>query len=795
MRAFALVTLVALVLLAGPVFGQGAQQPVVDDSPAARIDRLIADPGTTTPELEVMREDLVKQRNAALETQKELQPAVDEINARIKALGEPPAEGVTEPPETAARRRELNQELANAMAPVLDAKDAYERVHGQIAEIDRIVRSRFSAELMSRGSTPLHPSVWITAVEEIGAKLQMYRDALRERFSDPVNQRIAARRLPGNGVLLLGGILVTLVVRRWLMRWVDERLLSTRNGRAAAWIVALRNLSRLIVPVVAAGLLFAALDPEGLVARAGEGRFFEIPGFILILIGAFWLAASLFAPRLEAHRLLPLDNNAARRGMWLVLLLGGVLALARYGAWAIGRFDFSPDTQTAIFFPLVLLGAAGLWRAARLIDGIRRRLIAPTGQGQSPTAVLGLRFLQVLTRLVRAVAVAGPLLALAGYLPAGAFLVFPTIMTLGLLGAGVVVYDLLEKTALTVLAAPNATQEDAGLIPVVVGALVGLASLPLLALIWGARRTDLAETWARLNEGVTFGGMRLSVSVILTLVAVFALGAALTRLVQTVLRGSVLPRTRLDAGGKNAVLAGIGYLGFVLAALAAVGAAGLDLSNIAIVAGALSVGIGFGLQNVVSNFVSGIILLVERPVKEGDWIEVGGFSGYVKGINVRATEIQTFDRASVILPNSDLVAGTVLNRTHTGTSGRVQVPIGVSYEADPRQVEAILLAIAEAHPLVLEDPSPVVLFMGFSLNTMDFEIRCWLRDVNFSLSARSDINFEIVSRFRAEGIEFRVPPPVQHVHRLDEVSAEFLVAAQAGKAAEKDAETPAAKKA
>ena len=118
----------------------------------------------------------------------------------------------------------------------------------------------------------------------------------------------------------------------------------------------------------------------------------------------------------------------------------------------------------------------------------------------------------------------------------------------------------------------------------------------------------------------------------------------------------------------------------------------------------------------------------------------------------------------MILPNSDLVAGTVLNRTHTGTSGRVQIPIGVSYDADPRQVEAILLSIAEAHPLVLQDPAPVALFMGFSLNTMDFEIRCWLRDVNFSLSARSDINFEIVSRFRAEGIEFRMPQPVQHVH-------------------------------
>jgi small-conductance mechanosensitive channel len=235
-------------------------------------------------------------------------------------------------------------------------------------------------------------------------------------------------------------------------------------------------------------------------------------------------------------------------------------------------------------------------------------------------------------------------------------------------------------------------------------------------------------------------------------VLVLGIGVGLTRLLQGLLRGSVLPRTKLDAGGRNAVLAGVSYTGISLAALAAVSAAGLNLSSLAIVAGALSVGIGFGLQNIVSNFVSGIILLVERPVKEGDWIEVGGFSGYVRGIKVRSTEIETFDRATVILPNSDLIAGTVLNRTHRGASGRLQVPVGVTYDADPKKVEATPLAIAEEHPLVLEDPAPRVLFLELGPDSMNFELRCWLRDVNFSLSARSDMNYEIIERFRAEGI-------------------------------------------
>jgi small-conductance mechanosensitive channel len=367
------------------------------------------------------------------------------------------------------------------------------------------------------------------------------------------------------------------------------------------------------------------------------------------------------------------------------------------------------------------------------------------------------RGLKAIGRALRVVAVVAPLLGAAGYMPAAGFLVFRSILTLGLLAGAFVIFDLLNKIVQSVLSSPTAPQrqEDGGLAPVVVGAVLVIAALPLVAIIWGARPSDIADFWMRMREGVTLGGIRLSASTVLTLIVVFAIGVAVVRLLQTVLRSTVLPRTRLDTGGKNAVLAGVGYTGMAVAALIAVAAAGLDLSSLAIVAGALSVGIGFGLQTIVSNFVSGIILLVERPVKEGDWIEVGGFSGYVKGINVRSTEIETFDRASVILPNSDLIAGTVLNRTHVGTSGRLQVPVSVTYDADPKRVEAILLEIAESHPLVLEEPAPRVLFMQFGPDSMDFELRCWLRDVNFSLSVRSDMNFEIIERFRGEGIRIQ----------------------------------------
>ena len=286
--------------------------------------------------------------------------------------------------------------------------------------------------------------------------------------------------------------------------------------------------------------------------------------------------------------------------------------------------------------------------------------------------------------------------------------------------------------------------------------------------IWGLPDKDMLQIRAYAIEGFDLGPIRIVPSKIVLALLVFAILLALVGWIERQLQKNWLSRSRMDRGSKESLIKLTGYIGIVLAFLVGVSVAGVHLANLALIAGALSVGIGFGLQNVVNNFVSGIVLLFERPIKTGDWIMVGLTQGYVKKINLRSTVIQTFERADVIVPNAEIIGNQVTNMMLKDTVGRVKVPIGVAYGTDPRQVEKILLEIALAHPKVVSRSStvgqPWVAFREFGDSSMLFELRCFISDIDYYTRVLSEINFAIVEAFKEAGIV--IPFPQRDIHLI-----------------------------
>ena len=284
--------------------------------------------------------------------------------------------------------------------------------------------------------------------------------------------------------------------------------------------------------------------------------------------------------------------------------------------------------------------------------------------------------------------------------------------------------------------------------------------------IWGLSDASLIAIQSLVTDGFSIGPVQVVPSRLIFAVLLFVLLLSILSWVKRGLQQSWLNRSRLDRRSKESMITLTGYVGVVIAFVIALSMAGVELSNLALIAGALSVGIGFGLQNVVNNFVSGIVLLFERPIKTGDWIIVGGTQGYVRKIQLRSTLMETFDRADVIVPNSEIISSQVTNLMLHDNIGRIKVPIRAAYGSDPRQVEKILLDIANAHPKVITRSqtvdAPWVLFIGFGDYAMQFELRCFISEIDDCLGVASDINYAIVDAFRTAGIE--IPFPQSDLH-------------------------------
>ena len=289
---------------------------------------------------------------------------------------------------------------------------------------------------------------------------------------------------------------------------------------------------------------------------------------------------------------------------------------------------------------------------------------------------------------------------------------------------------------------------------------------------WGIAPRQVAWAFQWMTWGPTLGPVQLTTLTVLGVTLVLYLGFSLSRLIRTLMLARIFPRTALDTGVQYTIATTVHYVVLILAGLIALNVLGFPLTNLALVAGALGVGIGFGLQNIVNNFLSGLILLFERPIKVGDMLVIDGQWGRVKEIRVRSTIFETFDRYVLIIPNSELVSNKVLNWTHYGAGvNRLTLKVGVAYGSDVRQVTQLITEVCRANPRVVAEPPPQVNFEAYGDSSLNLTVWVHLRIPNDRTPATHELNSAILEALNEHGIEIPFPQRDLHIKEWPEPPA------------------------
>jgi small-conductance mechanosensitive channel len=692
------------------------------------------------------------------ETAETLRPQLAAVKSRIEKLGPAPGKDAPpEAPEIAAERSRLTAQAATLDGAIRTSEVTWVRARQLIGDIAERRYALFTKNLMERRQSPLTPGSW--------REIASHTWTVQAQFTSWAQHwREQARGKETSLVLLLGGsVLLWAMLKLALAKATNRRHrrqeppLPTFFERAvsAFWVAALR-----LLPVLIAGfILYFGLDALDLVHGNPWGRL--VPAFltgVFIFAAISALVAAVLAPSAPQWRLVPLADRPARRLTWLLSAIAAVYALD----------GVLTDVSRAFSVPIALTVTQSITASlafAALLIGL---LLTPFRPQDAPEAEAYSRHRPRWLKLPLWIAALGIVVtALMGYAALARFAAQQLLLTgivvlLGWLGYLAIRAFTREPTQQSRalgsmlenqfgLDEPRRLQL-ARLTEIALTLALGLCALPFLMLQWGFSAADIRDWSKSLLFGVEVGQFRFSLVRILAGIILFIALLFATRLVQRWMHERAA-QSRMDPSIANSIETVVGYAGIALAALLAVSYAGFDITNLAIVAGALSLGIGFGLQSIVNNFVSGLILLIERPIKVGDRVVVGDQQGHVRRISVRATEVETFDRASVIVPNSELITGRVVNWSHRDWRGAASVKVGIAYDADPDQVVAILMKCAEDHPQVLPNPPPSVSLDDFGDNALLFSLRISLADIDKAAGVQSDLRLAILKALRAAGIE------------------------------------------
>jgi potassium efflux system protein len=728
-----------------------------------------------------LRDQAAAAQSGAREMIASVTPPLEAATTRAAQLAPDPKATAPQSDDVKLERAKLLAEITASQSLIQQANLTNVRAQQLLDRISDRRRTLFADSVLQRSPSLINPTFWVA----VAAAVPHAFSRLITLLSDWVSVLASQPLRTASGFVIAAAVLLGFLLspgQRWQSRWTRRNpefanpSALRKSGAAFTIVVAGTAIPGIALLVLYEAALALNVLPDN-VAPIVQALFAGVTFAIFFAK----LATAVFAPGRPSWRLVAVDDAVA----------DGVIPLANLLAIVIAFGVVLDAVNSAIDAPVELIAASqGLVAVAKAILFMAALRVAAGDDEDDEVTVPGSGAKRSAWRLLIpvgwAAGVAALLGPLGGYVAFGRFLSAEMVVVAAVLMSTVLLSQFLSALIDATFAfhgwigrflrqtaslGSTAVRQFAVLLDGVVQlSLIVLAVFTIL-MTWGIRSDDVIGSISSAFFGFTVGGFTVSPSVILGAILVFVIGIVATRTIQRWLERRFLPETHLDVGVRSSIRTGAGYVGVILAVIVALSYVGLNLQNVAIVAGALSVGIGFGLQSIINNFVSGLILLVERPIKVGDRIEVGTRMGVVKRINVRATEIVTYDNLSVIVPNAELITGEVVNWMHGSLSARLSVMIGVSYDADPDKVIAILLDVVARNKRALKSPEPFAILGNFGANALEFSVFFHVANIGVDAGASNEVRLEILKRFRADGIEMPFPQRDIHLHDLDRIEA------------------------
>jgi len=728
----------------------------------AQLDDIKSSVDTKKPDVPLndLRTSALAVQQQAEQLATSLSPQSTSLQTRLDVLGPAPVKGA--PPESSelsTQRRQLTKTKTDLDGQIKQANSLGTEAAQLAVHVSELRRDQFQASLASRTATPFSRAFWVDPAQAFPDDLTR-----EQHLNSSVADAVSTAWQPPNRISLILCLIVAvllLTVGRWLIERALVQVTTNRmpagHLRRSALAVTI-TLAYTLTVGLSAHFVYLALNWNDILSEDLDGlaqRLVRLVTFAAFMTG---LGRAMLSIKRPSWRLPALSDDAAQRLRMFPWLLGGaafLLGLLESINDAIG-ISLSASVATRGFIS-VLIGVLVADALIRLGKSRRAMLAAGEEPGQRPIWV-------GLVVAAAFISVGITLLGVASGYIAFAFFIARQMLWVGvILTALYLMMHLVDDIFDTVFAPKGRTgkrmQNSFGLpasaleqvgtvLSGVTRAILLIMAIAFVLAPFGAGPEELAGRIGTLLSGGSLGSLKIVPSNILGALLVFGIGLVVLRVIKRWLSEQLLPKTSFDLGMQNSVLTLLGYVGGVFVFVLALLELNVNLTSITWMASALSVGIGFGLQAIVQNFISGLILLAERPVKVGDWVSIGGVEGDIRRINVRATEIQMGDRSTMIVPNSQFITQNVRNVTLANAQGRVHITLPMPLDTDASKAREIILEVLNAHPSTLATPAPVVRLDNLDAGTMTFDCTAYVNSPRDVSAVKSDLLFETLDRLR-----------------------------------------------